>query len=67
MKQIQMNNSNKSKHDIQNALSALLSSTELVIDCWEQNPELVAKLLPQMKAKIDFLTDTFDQYSKNEQ
>ena len=62
-----MKNSNKSKHDIQNALTALLSSTELVIDCWEENPELVSKILPQMKAKIDFLAEHFDQVKTEEQ
>lgn len=62
-----MKNLKTTKHDIQNALSALLSSTELVIDCWEQDPALVAKILPQMKGKIDFLTDLFSQVDKEEQ
>jgi hypothetical protein len=61
------NQNNQVKHDINSALSAILSSTELLIDTWEKDPELVKKLLPLIEKKVSHLSELFSQQSNKDQ
>jgi hypothetical protein len=61
------NQNNQVKHDINSALSAILSSTELLIDTWEKEPELVKKLLPLIGKKVSHLSELFSQQSNKDQ
>ena len=49
-------------HDINSALSALLSAFEMSRDEWKSNPELVEKILPLTHAKINELQSHLERY-----
>jgi hypothetical protein len=52
----------KVEHDVKSAISALTSAIELVGDEWNNNTEIVDKILPLMSDKIIELQNHLAKY-----
>lgn len=61
-----INSQNKLQHDINSTLSSLLSALELVRDEWKDNQELVEKILPLSKSKINELEVLLKDFYRNQ-
>lgn len=59
------NDSSKIKHDINSAVSSLLSALQLINDEWDKNPELVERILPLTKEKLSELDLIISDLYKN--
>lgn len=55
----------KIKHDINSALSSVMGAVELINDEWEENPELVEKILPLTKEKLMELHEKLALYYRS--
>ena len=51
-------------HDINSSLSALLGAIEVMKDEWRENPELVERILPLTKEKIQALDSQLQAYRR---
>lgn len=55
----------KIKHDINSTLSSVMGAVELINDEWEENPELVEKILPLTKEKLIELQEKLALYYRS--
>lgn len=55
-------NISKINHDINASLSSLLGAFELINEEWKTNPELVEKIIPLTKSKIEELDAALKVY-----